>query len=67
MQEIGRDADTGRVIVDIDPQYYRPAEVDVLVGDARKAKRKLGWEPRIKFEQLVELMMKADLESCGCS
>lgn len=65
LEEVGRDAGTGRAIVNIDRRHYRPAEVDVLVGDARKAKRKLDWEPRVKFEELVELMMKADLESCS--
>ncbi len=47
--------------VEIDPKYYRPAEVDLLVGDARKAKKKLGWEAGTKFKNLVRLMMDADL------
>jgi GDPmannose 4,6-dehydratase len=46
--------------VEIDPWYYRPAEVDLLVGDASKAKRELNWEPRIKFKDLVRLMVDAD-------
>jgi len=46
----------------IDPAFVRPAEVDVLIGDASKAKRKLGWEPTVRFKQLVELMVDADLE-----
>jgi len=46
--------------VDIDPRYYRPAEVDLLIGDASKAKRKLGWEPKTRFKELVQLMMDAD-------
>ena len=46
--------------VEIDPRYYRPAEVDLLVGDASKAKRKLGWEPKTKFKELVRLMVDAD-------
>ena len=46
--------------VEIDPRYYRPAEVDLLVGDAGKAKRKLGWEPRTRFKELVRLMVDAD-------
>ena len=45
-----------------DPQFYRPAEVDLLVGDASKAGAKLGWEPTVSFEQLVQLMVDADLE-----
>jgi GDPmannose 4,6-dehydratase len=47
--------------VDIDPEYYRPAEVDLLVGDATKAKNVLGWEPKIKFKNLVRLMVDADM------
>ncbi len=46
----------------VDPAFVRPAEVDVLIGDASKAKRKLGWEPAVRFKQLVELMVDADLE-----
>jgi GDPmannose 4,6-dehydratase len=48
--------------VEIDPKYYRPAEVDILQGDASKAKRVLGWEPKVKFKDLVKIMMKAELE-----
>jgi GDPmannose 4,6-dehydratase len=47
--------------VEIDPWYYRPAEVDLLVGDASKAKRVLGWEPKVKFKELVRLMVDADI------
>jgi GDPmannose 4,6-dehydratase len=47
--------------VEIDPRYYRPAEVDLLIGDASKAKRKLGWEPKITFKELVRMMVDADL------
>ncbi|MFY7953460.1 MAG: GDP-mannose 4,6-dehydratase [Armatimonadaceae bacterium] len=46
----------------IDPQFVRPAEVDLLIGDPAKAKKKLGWEPKITFEQMIERMVKADLE-----
>jgi GDPmannose 4,6-dehydratase len=46
--------------VEIDPKYYRPSEVDVLLGDASKAKEKLGWEPKVRFRELVELMVDAD-------
>jgi GDPmannose 4,6-dehydratase len=48
--------------VEIDPRYYRPAEVDVLLGDAGKARRKLGWKPRVDFAGLVKMMVEADLE-----
>ena len=48
--------------VAIDPRFVRPAEVDLLVGDASKAKRVLGWEPKVTFEELVEMMVRADLD-----
>jgi GDPmannose 4,6-dehydratase len=60
--EQGIDAATGKTIVAIDPRYYRPAEVDTLLGDASKARRQLGWEPRIGFEELVAEMVAADLK-----
>jgi GDPmannose 4,6-dehydratase len=52
----------GRVLVSIDPRYYRPAEVDTLLGDPRKAREQLGWEPRTTFHELVVEMMRADLD-----
>lgn len=48
--------------VEIDPRYFRPAEVDSLLGDASKAKEKLGWEPKVKFQELIRLMVDADIE-----
>ncbi|MDB6025504.1 MAG: GDP-mannose 4,6-dehydratase [Verrucomicrobiales bacterium] len=48
--------------VEIDPRYYRPAEVELLIGDASKAKKKLGWEPKVKFEDLAKLMVEADVK-----
>jgi len=48
--------------IELDPRYERPTEVDLLIGDPRKAKRDLGWEPRVKFEELVQIMVDADLE-----
>jgi GDPmannose 4,6-dehydratase len=62
VQEKGIDKDSGRVLVEIDPKYYRPAEVDLLIGDASKAKRELGWKSSTTFDQLVEKMVKHDLE-----
>src|SRR5262249_33746981 len=47
--------------LEIDPKYYRPSEVDVLLGDASKAKAKLGWEPKVRFKELIELMVDADV------
>lgn len=60
-EERGYDQD-GRCVVAVDPRYFRPSEVETLLGDASKAKEKLGWEPTVSFEQLVEEMMAADLE-----
>jgi GDPmannose 4,6-dehydratase len=51
-----------RKYVDIDPRYYRPTEVDLLVGDYSKAKNQLGWEPKTKFDELVKLMVDADIQ-----
>ncbi|MFM9970446.1 MAG: GDP-mannose 4,6-dehydratase [Burkholderiales bacterium] len=52
----------GRCIVAVDPRYFRPAEVETLLGDASKAQAKLGWKPKISFQQLVNEMIKSDLE-----
>jgi len=60
LEEQGVD-EKGRVIVAVDPRYFRPAEVDTLLGDASKAKRELGWEPKIGFDELVREMVHADL------
>lgn len=60
-KEKGTDKTTGKVLVEIDSHYYRPAEVDILLGDASKARKKLGWKPKVKFKQLVRLMVEADL------
>jgi GDPmannose 4,6-dehydratase len=49
--------------VEIDPRYYRPTEVDVLIGDSSKARKALGWQPRVRFQELVRIMVDADLES----
>ena len=59
--EIGIDTVTGKSVVRIDPRYFRPAEVDFLLGDASKAKRKLGWEPTVRFHELVRIMTEGDL------
>lgn len=50
------------VLVEIDPRYFRPSEVDVLVGDSSKAKKELGWEAKVKFKELVKIMVEADLK-----
>ena len=61
--EIGTDKNTGNVIIRIDEQYFRPAEVDLLIGDPAKAKKKLKWEPKVTFKKLVEIMVDADLQA----
>ena len=58
LDEVGIDKNTGLVRVIVDPKYFRPSEVETLLGDATKAKQKLGWEPKISFDQLVEEMCK---------
>jgi GDPmannose 4,6-dehydratase len=60
--EQGTDRRDGRVLVQVDPRYFRPAEVEFLQGDASKARRSLGWAPRVGFRQLVDMMVDADLE-----
>lgn len=62
-KEIGIDQKTGKTLIRIDPKYYRPAEVDLLLGDASKAKEKLGWKPKTTFEKLVKIMLEADLKN----
>ena len=56
LDEVGIDKNTGRKVIDVNPKYFRPAEVETLLGDASKAKEKLGWEPKTSFKQLVEDM-----------
>lgn len=63
LDEKGIDRKTGKVLVEVDPDYFRPAEVDVLRGDISRAKKKLGWEPKVKFNELVDIMMEAELKS----
>ncbi len=61
LKEVGVDVNTGKTIVSVDKRYFRPTEVDCLLGDARKAKEKLGWQTRISFIDLVKEMMEHDL------
>jgi GDPmannose 4,6-dehydratase len=63
VDEKGIDSTTGQTLVKIDPQYFRPSEVDTLIGDASKAKRELGWEAETSFETLVEKMVQSDIET----
>jgi GDPmannose 4,6-dehydratase len=60
LEEVGVDRASGRTVVAVDPRYYRPTEVEQLLGNPAKAKARLGWEPTTKFERLVEIMTEAD-------
>lgn len=62
LHEKGIDSKTGKGIIEIDPNYFRPTEVELLLGDPSKAKKELGWKPKTKFEELVKMMVKADFE-----
>ena len=62
VDETGVDKKSGKTMVRIDPVYFRPTEVDLLVGDASKAREKLGWKPKTSFAQLVKEMVASDLE-----
>lgn len=63
VDEVGIDSASGKSVVRVDPRYFRPTEVDLLVGDATKARTKLGWEPKVSFEELVREMVESDLAS----
>jgi GDPmannose 4,6-dehydratase len=63
VEEKGLDAGSGRILVQVDPRFFRPTEVDLLVGDPSKARSKLGWKHRVSFEQLVAEMVAADLKT----
>jgi GDPmannose 4,6-dehydratase len=65
VNEIGRRADTGAVVVRIDPRYFRPAEVETLLGDPTKARERLGWTPTTTLEELVAEMVAADREEAA--
>jgi len=62
INEKGFDVDTGNLIVAVDSQYFRPTEVETLLGDASKAREKLGWEPKISFSEMVHEMMHSDIK-----
>jgi GDPmannose 4,6-dehydratase len=62
LNEKGIDKKTGKTIIEIDPKYFRPSEVDILLGDPAKAKTKLGWQPKISFAELVKEMCESDLK-----
>ncbi|MGL5257940.1 MAG: GDP-mannose 4,6-dehydratase, partial [Proteocatella sp.] len=61
IEEKGIDQATGKILVEVDPRYFRPTEVELLLGDATKAKEKLGWQPKTTLQELCAMMVKADL------
>lgn len=65
VEEKGYDAKSGRLLVDVDPRYFRPAEVELLWGDPSKAEKELGWQRKVSFPELVRMMVRADMERCG--
>jgi GDPmannose 4,6-dehydratase len=62
LEKKGKNAETGEILIEVDPQFYRPLESSLLVGNSSKAREKLGWLPRVNFEELVRMMVKNDLE-----
>lgn len=63
LNEVGFDSETGKDLISVDPRYFRPTEVEELVGDAGKARKILGWKPRVGFTELVHMMADADLKA----
>ena len=61
-KEIGKDNKSGKTLIKVNPQFYRPAEVDLLIGDASKANEKLNWQPKTTLKELCNMMVKKDLE-----
>jgi GDPmannose 4,6-dehydratase len=62
VDEKGRDRATGKVLVEVDPRYFRPAEVELLIGDPTKAITKVGWKPRVSLDALITMMVQSDLK-----
>jgi GDPmannose 4,6-dehydratase len=65
VDEKGLDPTSGRILVQVDPRYFRPTEADLLIGDPSKARSKLGWQHRVSFDELVSEMVAADLKAAG--
>lgn len=65
VEEQGLDAESGKTVVRVNPRFYRPAEVELLIGDATRARTELGWAPRTTLEELCRMMVRADLERHG--
>lgn len=66
-EEVAFDVRSGEVLIEVDPRYFRPTEVDILLGDAAKARNKLGWKHRVTFDQLVKEMVESDLQYIGAN
>lgn len=62
LAEVGYDKDSGKTLVKVSEQFYRPAEVEILIGDPSKAKKTLGWQPKINFDSLIKMMVEEDLK-----
>ena len=62
VDEVGINTKTGKEIIKINPKFYRPSEVELLIGDPTKAKKDLGWEAKTTLEELCEMMVKSDLK-----
>jgi GDPmannose 4,6-dehydratase len=62
LEEKGIDKKTGKIVIEIDPKYFRPTEVDLLIGDSSKAHNKLNWKPKVGFKELIKIMMEHDLK-----
>merc|ERR1712050_507744 len=67
IEEEGVDIKTGQVLVQVSPKYFRPTEVETLLGDPKKAREELGWTPEIPFKELVHEMLEYDMKQCGLS
>ncbi|MEL7183214.1 MAG: GDP-mannose 4,6-dehydratase, partial [Pseudomonadota bacterium] len=63
--ETATDRKSGKLVMKVNPKFYRPAEVDLLIGDPTKAKTKLGWEPKVDIRQLAEMMAKSDYDAAA--
>ena len=62
VDEIGIDTKTGKTLVEVDPKFFRPAEVDLLLGDPAKAKKELLWRPKISVDELAAMMVRSDYD-----
>ncbi|MBR3624236.1 MAG: GDP-mannose 4,6-dehydratase, partial [Selenomonadaceae bacterium] len=62
VKEKGYDKKTGRLLVDVNPEFFRPAEVELLLGDSTLAETELGWRRKVSFKELVDMMVKSDME-----